>query len=109
MYLKHWRASREHELVSPEHPPIRTDESDVQQVFVISDLAEGGRHVGLEVMPPEAVLLFALDVVCRPHDQLILNQPTDRHVMELLQNKGETLDWEKGGHGMGIICCTHSR
>ena len=46
-------------------------------------------------MPPEAVLLFALDVVCRPHDQLILNQPTDRHVMELLQNKGETLDQKR--------------
>ena len=69
IYLEHGRASREHELVSPEHPPVRTHEGDVQQVFVVADLAEGGSHVGLEVVPPEAVLLLAVDqLVRRPHD-----------------------------------------
>ena len=69
IYLEHGGASGEHELVSPEHPPVRTDEGHVQQVLVVPDLAEGGRHVGLKVVPPEAVLLLAMDkLVCRcPH------------------------------------------
>ena len=41
---------------SPNLPPIR-DEGDVQELLSVPDVAERPRHVRLEVVPPQAVLL----------------------------------------------------